>query len=156
MKRSGFSIVEMVIAISLIAILSLVIMPPLLRWKKNAEVRSEAFRIAATLHLARNRAITYGDLVVIEIKPNGYRVFADNGAGGAFAGDWLKSGQEELLTSYDCRSGMVLSSNFPANRFRFKKIGRNQPGSIMVTGNGGDTKAKIVVNVLGRIRTELD
>jgi prepilin-type N-terminal cleavage/methylation domain-containing protein len=156
MKHSGFSIIELVVAVSLIAVVSLIATPPLLRWKKNAEMRGETFRIATALHLARNYAIKYGDLVVIEIEANGYHVFVDNGEGGALAGDWVRSGQERLLVSYDCRPGMVLSSNFPANRFRFKKMGRNQPGSIMVSGNNGKTKTRIVVNVLGRIRTEVE
>jgi Tfp pilus assembly protein FimT len=156
MSQRGVSIMEAMVVVSVLAITALITTPPLLQWKRNAQLRSLTFQIASTLQLARNHSLLHRDLVVITFTNNSYRIFVDNGDGGATAGDWLLGGTERLLFAYDTKPGVELNSNFPSNRFRFKGFGRNQPGTVTVRGASCSQRTRIVINAIGRIRTELE
>jgi len=152
-SRRGFSLVEIVIVLSIITIGTMVSIPPLLMWKKNAEIRGATSQLVSSLRLARNYALKHSDYVVTEFHGDGYEIYVDNGEGGGVFGDWVRSGEEKLLCRYKPSSGLLFSSNFHFNRFRFKGFGRNQPGTISLSNRGNST-VKIVVNVVGRIRSE--
>jgi len=142
---------EVVTVISIISIGTLVAIPPLLSWKKNAELRGAAAKLTTSLQLARNHALINREYVVTKFNQKDYQIFVDNGDGGAAPGDWTRSGEEKLLCTYDHPPGISISTTFPSERFRFKGFGRNQPGSIVLSRADG-SHIKIVVNVLGRIR----
>ena len=151
MKSRGISLMEVVTVISIISILTLVSIPPILSWKKNAELRGAAAKLATSLQLARTHALTNREYVVTKFNPKNYQIFVDNGDGGAAPGDWTRSGEEKLLCSYVNPPGISISTTFPSERFRFKGFGRNQPGTIVLSRSDG-SHIKIVVNVLGRVR----
>lgn len=154
-REQGFTLMEMATVIGIVAVISSLAMPPLLSWKKHAELRGSAARLAASLQLARNHALAHGEYVVISMQSDGYRVFVDNGEGGAVLGDWERTGTERLLRDDALHPSVTCSSTFPADRFRFKGFGRNQPGTISLVQRDGST-ISIIVNVVGRIRLEMD
>lgn len=151
--QTGITLMEVVTAVSILAVLTLIATPPLLAWKKNAELRGAVSRTAVGLQLGRTYALANREYVVLDFQSNRFRVFVDNGAGGAVAGDWLKTGAERVLREYEFPPAISCSTNFPSDRFRFKGFGRNQPGTIVMTQQGGNT-SKVIVNVVGRIRVE--
>ena len=57
MGSKGFSLVEAVTVLSIISIGSLVAAPPLLSWKRNAEIRGAAAQLTTSLQLARTYAL---------------------------------------------------------------------------------------------------
>ncbi|SHH95985.1 GspH/FimT family pseudopilin [Desulfofustis glycolicus] len=151
--QTGITLMEVVTAVSILAVLTLIATPPLLAWKKNAQLQGAVSRMAAGLQLGRTYALANREYVVLDFQSNHFLVFVDNGAGGAVAGDWLKTGDEQVLREYEFPSTIACSTNFPSDRFRFKGFGRNQPGTIVMTQQGGNI-AKVIVNVVGRIRVE--
>ena len=153
MGSRGFSLAEAVTVLSIISISMLVAAPPLISWKKNADMRGAAAQLTSSLQLARNHALINQEHVVIKFGPEQYQIFVDNGDGGANPGDWLRSGEEKLLCLHGQPSGIALSTSFPNDRFRFKGFGRNQPGTVTMSGGNG-RKIKIIINVLGRVRAE--
>ena len=155
MRSRGISLIEVVTVISIISISTLVAIPPLLSWKKNAELRGTAAKLTNSLQLARNHALINREYVVTKFNQKNYQIFVDNGDGGAAPGDWARSGDEKMLCSYQHPPGVSISTTFPSERFRFKGFGRNQPGSIVLRGANG-SQVRIVVNVLGRIRAEFN
>ena len=155
MGSKGFSLAEVVTVISIISIGTLVSTPPLLSWKRNAEIRGAAAQLTTSLQLARNYALINQEYVVIRFGSKQYQIFVDNGDGGANPGDWVRSGEEKLLCLHDQPSGVELSTSFPYDKFRFKGFGRNQPGTVNMSSTNGKS-IKIIVNVLGRVRAEFD
>ena len=155
MGSRGFSLVEAVIVLSIISIVTLVAAPPFLSWKRNAEIRGAAAQLTTSLQLARNYALINQEYVVIRFGSKQYRIFVDNGNGGANPGDWLRSGEEKLLCLHGQPSGVELSTSFPHDKFRFKGFGRNRPGTVTMSSSNGRT-IKIIVNVLGRVRAEFE
>ncbi len=155
MGTRGFSLVEVVTVLCIISIGTLVAAPPLLNWKRNAEIRGAAAKLTTNLQLARTYALINQEYVVIRFGAIGYQIFVDNGDGGANPGDWLRSGEEELLHLEGEMAGVELSTSFPYNKFRFKGFGRNQPGTVTLSSSNGRV-IRIVVNVLGRVRAEFD
>lgn len=151
--QTGITLMEVVTAVSILAVLTLIATPPLLAWKKNAELQGALSRTVVSLQLGRTYALANREYVVLDFQANRFQVFVDNGAGGAVAGDWLKTGDERILRDYEFPPTISCSTNFPSDRFRFKGFGRNQPGTIVMTQQGGNT-AKVIVNVVGRIRVE--
>jgi Tfp pilus assembly protein FimT len=152
-RQTGTTLMEVVTAASILAVLTLIATPPLLAWKKNAQLQGAVSRTTAGLQLARTYALANREYVVLDFQSNRFRAFVDNGAGGAVVGDWLKTGEERVLREYEFPPAIACSTNFPSDRFRFKGFGRNQPGTIVMTQQGGKT-SKIIVNVVGRIRVE--
>ncbi len=155
MGSKGFSLVEAVTVLSIISIGTLVATPPLLSWKRNADIRGAAAQLTTSLQLARNYALINQEHVVIRFGSDHYRIFVDNGDGGASPGDWTRTGEEKLLCHHTQPSGVALSTSFPYDKFRFKGFGRNQPGTVTMNSSNGRS-VKIVVNVLGRVRAEFD
>jgi len=155
MGSKGISLLELITVLSIISIGTLVAVPPLLSWKRNAEIRGAAAQLTTNLQLARTYALVNREYVVIRFRTKQYEIFVDNGDGGAGPGDWMRSGEEKLLRYENQPTGVELSSSFPQDKFRFKGFGRNQPGTVTLRGINGRT-VKIVVNVLGRVRAEFD
>ncbi len=155
MGSRGFSLVEAVAVVSIISIGTLIATPPLLSWKRNADLRGAAAQLTSSLQLARTYALINQEHVVIRFGQKQYQIFVDNGDGGANPGDWLRSGEEKLLCLHSQPAGVALSTSFPYDKFRFKGFGRNQPGTVTLSSSHGRT-VKIVVNVLGRVRAEFD
>ena len=152
MNSRGLTLIELMSVVGIMAIGALIVTPPLLCWKENAELRGAAAKLTTSLQLARNHALHNREYVVTEINNQNYHIFVDNGDGGGILGDWTQSGAEKILCSHKPPPGINISTTFSSGRFRFKGFGRNQPGSIVLSRSDGSS-VKIVINVLGRVRT---
>ena len=150
-EEKGFTLYELVVCIGIIALLSALSIPFVLNWKTNAALQGNARMFAADLQKVKSNAIKLNCPVVILFSDSGYRVFEDNGAGGAKQGDWKQSGQEPTVGEKRFSKGVIFDHNFSAHRLRFSGSGGNKVGTAVFTGGNG-RQVQVVLSVLGRVR----
>jgi type IV fimbrial biogenesis protein FimT len=108
---AGFTLLQLVTAIGIIAILASVSIPAYLSWRPKYLLRSAARDLVSNFQLAKMEAVRGNTDVVISFSPapyfvtrggeNGsYIVFVDNGNGaGGVAGDDIRQPGERILAS---------------------------------------------------------
>ena len=65
-KHNGFGLLELVIAIAVMAIIAAFALPSVLGWRENAELRAVTEDIRKTMKLARSRAVKDKETVVVD------------------------------------------------------------------------------------------
>jgi len=152
-NQSGFSLVELITTVAVIATLSLVSYPALDSWKHKEKMRGEIRHLVSTLMNARVEAIKENRYVVVQFTVAGYKAFVDDGANGGTAKDWICQPGEREFVHHTNMDGLVLSSNFPSDRMRFKGRVGIRAGSVYFSNDEKDI-AKVVLSVTGRVRVE--
>ena len=149
-RITGFTLIELMVVICVIAIIASLTMPPLLRWRTDANLRGAASNLAGDLEMAKVRAIRENAYVAVLLGSNGYTIFVDNGAD---AGDWYEDDDEVCLRQRSMPTGVQIQmpTAFSGNRTRF--AGRGVPeiwGSITIVNSRGKSKM-ISLNRMGRV-----
>jgi hypothetical protein len=89
----------------------------------------------------------------MQFSSSGYKDFVDDGANGGTAKDWIHQPGEREFINHSNVEGLMLSSNFPSDRMRFKGRVGIRAGSITFSNNEKDV-AKVVLSITGRVRVE--
>jgi prepilin-type N-terminal cleavage/methylation domain-containing protein len=149
----GFSLIELMVVVSIFVIIAAITTPPLLRWRTNAKLRGAASNLTGDLELAKMRAIRENSYVAVLFSSDGYTIFVDNGAD---AGDWIEDEDEACLREKTLPAGVRLKmpTGFSNDRTRF--AGRGIPentGTVTLISLSGQEK-EISVNRLGKITLE--
>ncbi len=152
-SKAGFSLVELITTVAVVATLSLVSYPALESWKHKEKVRGEIRHLVSSLMNAKVEAIKENRFVVVQFTGSGYKAFVDDGANGGTAKDWICQPGEREFLHHSNIDGLVLSSNFPSGRMRFKGRVGIRAGSITFSNRGNDI-AKVILSVTGRVRVE--
>ena len=76
-KGKGFTLIELIVVICVIAIITSISMPPLLRWRTDANLRGAASNLAGDLEMAKVRAIRENAYVAVLLGSDGYTIFVD-------------------------------------------------------------------------------
>lgn len=157
-SKRGFTIIELVIVVAVLAIVSAIVVPHIFSWRSAAKLRGAANNLKGDLEMAKVRAVKEKNYVTILFFSNRYEVFVDSGEGGGTAADWTRNGTERLLRSRQLPAGVELdlgNTSFGAvdDKTRFNSRGRPLAGSTVLVNPRGDQK-KIVVSAVGRIRME--
>jgi len=159
-KKSGFSVLELVVAIGIIAIISAIAIPGIISWRSKAKLSGAVNNLKGDLQMAKSRATRDNALVVVVFTATGYRIFVDNGA---HAGDWSHDADESLLRDCQLPAGITIELptdlDPPNNRTRFNSRGFPDPATLTgagLTGNitiqdSGGRQMQISLNRLGRI-----
>ncbi len=127
-KDTGFTILELMVAIAIIGILSTIALPNFVGWRINQQLSSEARELLSTIMRVRLRAIRENANVVVtfNIGSDDYIAFVDNGEGGGIAADMLQNGNERTVRNWDVHVGIdVYEASFAggATRIRFNGMG---------------------------------
>ena len=117
-KDSGFSLMELMTAIAILAILAAIAIPGYIGWLPNYRLRSAARDLQSTMQLARLRAVRENADVVVSFDTvnDDYEAFVDNGEGaGGIAGNGSRDGTERIVQNGEMPAGVdLLNTTFGA------------------------------------------
>ena len=148
-RMEGFSLVELMMVICVLALISAIATPSLLNWRNNAKLRGAASNLKGDMELARLKAIQVNDTVFVHFTESGYKVFRDDS--GLTSGVW--DAGEDLYGDRTLPAGVKIDldkTNFGGESARFKGRGTADPGSAVLL-NVNKTEKKVTVSGLGRI-----
>ena len=121
-RTRGFTLIEVMVVISMIAILSAIAVPNYIGWLPKYRLSTSARDVLSDLEYARGTAIKVNASVIVEFDTvnNTYRLWVDNGAL-TNNDNWNQDGDERTLRSRSTAPGISLTAaNFSGNpRIRF-------------------------------------
>lgn len=159
-KNLGFTLIELMITVLLVAILAAIAAPGMSSFMENAQIKSEAQRLASLLALARNQAITDNLPMVVSgsfannaLNIDIYSNSGDDATLTFEAGDTYIERSTGSQTELDIGSNAVVSDD---NIILFDDDGRlDEAGAAIVTFcNESNTRGRqVTVNNIGRVST---
>lgn len=156
-KGNGFSVIELMIAIAIFAIMVSVALPSFMSQRRQTILRDAVSMIRGDLELARSQAIRENAPVAVLLREDGYGIFVDNGSGGGIAENWARDGGEKQLCNRSLPRGVKIDLNqvtFDGKRTRFNGRGYVGNGGILVVTDAEGTSATLDMNNrFGRIST---
>ena len=160
-SSTGYSLMELMIVIAIIAIAATVAIPNMIGSRGEAQFRGATDNLVGDLNLAKWSAVRENGWVVIRFDANGYQLFRDNGAGGN-NGNWTLDGDERLIRSRQLPAGVTidlgttdfngtLCSGNPCTRFNERGLlDPNCTGKAVLNSAKGDAR-QVNINRLGRV-----
>ena len=111
-RQAGFTMLELMIAIGIIAILSAIAVPNIISWLPNYRLKAAARDVISNFQKAKMEAVKRNVTVVLDFVPasNMYEMFVDDGAGGGNANNFTRDGGETLLGTFGMPNDVTLSS----------------------------------------------
>ena len=155
-RRAGFTLLELIVVIAVIAIIAGIGIPNLITWRNNVKIRGATNNLRGDMELAKMKAIRENAYVVVQFASDEYTIFVDDGEGGATAGDWSRTGDELLVINRQL-SGVTIdlgSTTFNNDRTRFD--GRGLPGNwgtVVITDSIGNQR-QISLSLVGRLNVQ--
>jgi prepilin-type N-terminal cleavage/methylation domain-containing protein len=151
--ESGFSLIELLIAVAIFSILAGIAIPGMLGQSDQARLRGAVNNLRGDLQTAKMMAIRENTFVVVNLFANRYEICVDNGAG-AHAGNWACDDDERLLLSQPMEPGVSIdlaATDLTNDRTRFNERGLPENFGKIVLVNSKAGQRQITLNRLGRI-----
>jgi type IV fimbrial biogenesis protein FimT len=141
-NNSGFTLMELMIAISIFAILSAIATPNAISWLRNSQFNSAVRNVKSTMENIRIHAVKSNSPAIV-------RFNGDNTI------ETQKSvwGATEASVSHVLSSGVSVTSNFTSNVLRYNARGMATNGTLTITNDSGLCR-RIVVTRVGSSRIE--
>jgi len=137
-NNKGFTLVEMMVIIGIVAILALITIPNIASWRPKAALSSASRTLKADLGMAKSRAIRDNSTITVTFDTaNGTYRITDNG------GNTIKARRFTGLS--------ISGTTFAGNTVTFDRRGRSSSaGDISLTNSSGTIQ--IVITLLGSIQ----
>jgi len=143
----GFTLVELMTVIALMAVLSTIAVPNLVGVLPRQRLGGSAREVLSVLHFAKMAAIKENADVVVNFNPGGSDclVFVDDGEGGGTAEDGLRSGGERILKRYAMPAGVNLLAPTFGNVLSFNSRGfADSSGVVSVQNSAGSRRVQVL------------
>lgn len=163
-QTSGFTLIELSVAVAIFAVLSAIAVPNAIRWRNNARFQGAVNTLSADLAVAKQQAIRFNSRVSVRFAANGYTIFLDDGSGtGDSDGNGIldgfangsRDGSERILTQRQIPAGVSITNiTFSGNATQFDGRGRCPAASVgnLVFSDNSHSQSTISINRLGRVR----
>jgi type IV fimbrial biogenesis protein FimT len=150
-SNKGFTLLELMVAIAIIAIMATITIPGWLSWRDSARVKGAANSLKADFERAKLRAVRENSNVCVLFTGNtAYQVFTDPDE------DSILGAGEDTIADRTLPEGVTITDNtFSSSRMSFNARGipDGSAGTITLTSTGGQ-RYDVVVSMFGRVRTE--
>ncbi len=154
MKNAGFTLIELIIVISMIGILTLIALPSFKQWQANAEYRKAAREVASALRLAKGRSITKNREyeVSINLATDVYLIREGGRATGSTSWTVISSGLD-VPESVDLRGGDCTENTSTDFALQFNPNGTTETTgyNVCIMDKSGNQRYVVSVNRMGRI-----
>ena len=162
-KRSGFTVVELLIAIAMIAVVAAIAVPNFIDWLPDYRLRSATHDLFSNFQKAKLTAIKRNVNTAVCFHSSGYVMFVDEDI------DFEKDSTEEAVTQVDWENYKSISVNAAAITFdsssgqpciAFRPTGipaDNGGGFASGTtpiSNSNDRTARVIISQAGHIRID--
>ena len=139
LKNSGFSFMELMVAIAIIAVLSAFAIPNMIGWRADSKLRGAVSNLKGDLNMAKMMAVRENKLIVVLFSTNRYEVSVTGG---------------NLIINRQLPAGVGIdlgASTFAGDQTSFNERGLpDPPGTVVVFNSNGDRR-EIELNRLGHI-----
>ena len=152
-KTGGFTIIELMTVLAIIAVVTAIVTPNILVWRNNAKMRDAVDNLMGDLQMAKISAVKENNNVAVLFNPTSYRVFVDKD------NPCVQDADERLLRVRTLPAGVKFDLSHPDwtftnNRTRFNSRGRANIAGTAVIVNLEGRQRDVILSTLGRIRVE--
>jgi len=146
-SNRGFSLIEIMVVIGIIAILATIAVPNIIGWRTKQRFLAAASDVHEAIKMARSAAIKDNTTVVIQFQLNRFTVFADDDADGS------QDAGERTIFSSNFLNDIALTTSFPGHRLSFNGRGlTNAVGDGITLSNAVYGTRVLQVTVTGNSR----
>ncbi len=156
-ENKGFSLVELVIVIAILAILSAVAVPSILSWLRNKDLHAASRNLYSVMRKTQSMAVKENKNCVVTFSGQSYRAYVERSNPPNTIFD---AGTDEEIANVnvaDQYPNATLSQNFNNGRVVFQPnmlIAGSFGGTVTFTATGSGRQERVVVNASGGIRME--
>ena len=152
-KKSGFSAMELLMVLAVIAVVSAITVPSIISWRNGAKLRGAAGNLKGDLEMAKVNAIKHNNFVAVKFNADTYEVFVDT------SGNGDREAGEALLKNRALPAGVAFDFThpdwtFPGNVTTFNGRGTADNGTAILT-NGQGQERHIKISTFGRIQVKI-
>ncbi len=150
--NKGFSLIELMIAIAILAITASFALPAYLTWRDDSKAKGAAAAMRADFERAKHRAIRDNINVRVVFAADSYQTHTD------LNGNDVMDADDELIAQKTMPPGVSLTQNFSDSDMSFSSRGipaggLSDAGTVTLLSPGG-SRYEVVVSRFGRIRTQ--
>ena len=153
-KAEGITLIELLMVISIFALIAVFATPSLLSWRSNARLRGAASNLKGDMELAKLKAIQINDTVVINFTQDKYTIFKDD-----VPTNGVYDAGEDLYGDRTLPPGVkidLVKTSFSGQpNARFKGRGTAAAGSAYLI-NMRKAERRIAVTSLGKITIKIE
>jgi len=155
LQHSGFSMVELMVVIAILAVLATVAIPEMSALLKNTKLRTATRQLVSTLQEMKLRAIKENAVTSIAFDEinDSYKAFVDNDPADPENGVYEKG--EEIIAYVDLKNdNLEITSNNSSFGFTSRGLLTGVNNCTITISNTSGRQKHVKINKTGRIRTE--